>query len=55
MNLAHMAVDIAVLAIVYLLRKALPFSYEAMLIGTAATLSIVTIIFSYSIANKEKK
>lgn len=55
MNLAHMAVDIAVLAIVYLLRKTLPFSYEAMLIGTAAALSIVTIIFSYSIANKEKK
>ena len=55
MNFARMAVDIAMLAIVYLLRKVLPFSYEAMLIGTAASLSIVTIILSYSIANKEKK
>lgn len=55
MNAAHMAVDIAALAIVYFLRNILPFSFEATLIATAAALSIVTIIFTYTISYNEKK
>lgn len=55
MNAAHMAVDIAALAAVFLLRKYLPFSYEAALIATAASLSIVNIVFTYKISYDEKK
>lgn len=55
MNLAHMAVDVAALAVVFLLRGLLPFSFEATLIATAAALSIVTIIFTYKISYNEKK
>ena len=55
MNLAHMAVDVVALAIVFLVRGLLPFSFEATLIATAAALSIVTIIFTYKISYNEKK
>ena len=53
MNLAHMAVDVVALAIVFLVRGLLPFSFEATLIATA--ISIVTIIFTYKISYNEKK
>ena len=55
MNLAHMAVDVVALAIVFLVRGLLPCSFEATLIATAAALSIVTIIFTYKISYNEKK
>ena len=51
-NLGRMAVDLAALALVFLLRKALPFSYEAMLIGTAVALSIVTLVYAYRYGKK---
>ena len=53
-NLGRMAVDVAALAVVFLLRKVLPFSYEAMLIGTAVALSLVTIFFAFRLAGKQK-
>ena len=51
-NLGRMAVDLAALALVFLLRGALPFSYEAMLIGTAVALSIVTLVYAYRYGKK---
>ena len=53
-NLGRTAVDIAALGIVFLLRGVLPFSYEAMLIGTAVSLSLLTVVFAYRLAGKEK-
>ncbi len=46
-NTARMAVDIAALAAVFLLRRRLPFRYEAALIGTAIALSVVTIVVTF--------
>ena len=53
-NLGRMAIDVAALALVFLLRKQLPFSYEAMLIGTAVSLSLLNIAFAFRMAGKEK-
>jgi len=46
-NLARVGVDIAALGAVFLLRKVLPFPYEAMLIATAIAMSLVTIVCAY--------
>ena len=54
-NLGRTAVDIAALASVFLLRKLLPFSYEAMLVGTAISLSLLTILFAFRMAGKQKR
>ena len=35
------------LLLVFLLRKILPFSYEAMLVGTAVALSVTSLIFAF--------
>lgn len=53
-NFGRLAVDIAALGAVFLLRKLLPFSYEATLIGTAISLSLLTVIFAYRLAGKQK-
>ena len=53
-NFSRLAVDIAALGVVFLLRKLLPFSYEATLIGTAISLSLLTVIFAYRLAGKQK-
>ncbi len=46
-NGIRMGVDLASLAAVYFLRTVLPFPYEAILVGTAVALSVVTILFAY--------
>ena len=46
-NLARMVVDLAALLLVFLLRKILPFSYEAMLVATAVALSVTSLIFAF--------
>ena len=53
-NLARTAVDLVVLGTVYLLRKLLPFSFEATIIATAITLSILTIVFAYRLSKPEE-
>lgn len=55
MNAAHMGVDLVALAVVFFLRRLLPFSFEATLIATAAALSILTIVFNYSMSFDDKK
>ena len=54
-NMARTAVDLAALGIVFLLRKILPFPYEAMMLGTAITLSLLTVFFAFRMAGKGKK
>ena len=51
-NLLRMAVDLAALGLVFLLRKLLPFSFEATLVGTALALSGLTIVFAYRYGKK---
>ena len=46
-NLGRMVIDMAALLLVFLLRKILPFSYEAMLVGTAVALSVTSLIFAF--------
>lgn len=49
-NFLRLLVDVAALGTVFLLRKALPFSFEAAIVGTAASLSILMIVFAYKMA-----
>ena len=53
-NGARMAVDLIALGAVYLLRKRLPFSFEATIIATAIALSLLTIVFAYRLIKPEK-
>ena len=53
-NLSRMAVDLVTLGTVYLLRKRLPFSFEATIIGAAIALSLLTIVFAYRLIKPEK-
>ena len=46
-NILRTAVDILALAAVFLLRGAVPFRYEAALVGTAVALSLITIIAAF--------
>jgi MFS superfamily sulfate permease-like transporter len=54
-NLARTFVDLAALAAVFLLRRFLPFSYEGMLLGTAISLSLISVVFAFRLAGKQKK
>ena len=49
-NLARTVLDVAALAVVFLLRNILPLPYTFVLVGTAAGLSITTIIVSFRLA-----
>ena len=51
-NLARMVVDLAALLLVFLLRKILPFSYEAMLVATAVALSVTSLILAFRYGKK---
>lgn len=51
-NLLHTAVDIAALGTIFLLRKVLPFRYDAALVGTAIALSLLTIVLAYRMGKK---
>ena len=53
-NVLRIGVDLLALLAVFLLRGALPFPYEATLVGTAVALSIVTIIFAFRFGKKMK-
>ncbi len=53
-NGARMAVDLVALGTVYLLRKVLPFSFEATIIAAAISLSLLTIVFAYRLIRPEK-
>ena len=54
-NGARMIVDLIALGAVYLLRKVLPFSFEATIIATAVSLSLLTIVFAYLLIRPNQK
>ena len=51
-NLGRMGIDLLALLLVFLLRRVLPFSYEAMMIATAVALSVATLIFAFRYGKK---
>lgn len=51
----RMAVDIAALGLVFLLRGVLPLPYEVVLVATAVSLSLCTILLAYRMSGAEKK
>ena len=51
----RMAVDIAALGIVFLLRGVLPLPYEVVLVATAVSLSLFTILFAFRMSRAEKE
>ena len=53
-NYLRIGVDIIALAVVFLLRGLLPFSYEACLIATAIALSMGTLIATFMMSKKLK-
>lgn len=52
-NFTRTLVDIAALAAVFLLRKVLPFSFEAAICGTAASLGLLTVYFAFLLSRPE--
>ena len=54
-NAARMGVDLITLGAVYLLRKRLPFSFEATIIGAAIALSMLSVVFAFHLVKPEKK
>ncbi len=53
-NLLRTLVDLLVLGTVFLLRKVLPFRFEAAIIAAAVALSILGIVFAFRITKPEK-
>ena len=49
-NALRLVVDVLALGSVFLLRNVLPFSFEAALVGTAASMSMLMIVFAYKMA-----
>ncbi|MBQ4651664.1 MAG: hypothetical protein IJB78_02975 [Oscillospiraceae bacterium] len=49
-NFSRTAVDIVSLGAVFLLRNALPFSFEACIVAMAAIMGLGTVYFSFKIA-----
>ena len=54
-SIARTVIDIAALGLVFLLRNVLPGNFEATLVGTAASLGLLTVVFAYRLAKPEKK
>ena len=53
-NTARTAVDLVALGTVFLLRKHLPFSFEATIIAAAVSLSLLTVALAYWVTRPEK-
>ena len=53
-NLIHMLVDVAALAVVFLLRNLSWMNFAAAIAATAAALSITTIVFTFKLAAKKE-
>ena len=52
-NVIRTLIDIAGLATVFFLRNILPFSFEVMIAGTAASLGLLTVYFAYRLSRPE--
>ena len=54
-NMIRMAIDVAALAAVFLLRKVLPWNFEATIAVTAASLGLLTVYFAFRLSKPERK
>ena len=54
-NLRRTGLDIFGLGLVFLLRNVLPFSFEAAIVGTAASLGLLTVYFAFRLSRPEAK
>ncbi len=52
-NLCRTLVDIAALGAVFLLRNVLPGNFEATIVGTAASLGLLTVYFAFRLSKPE--
>ncbi len=52
-NISRTVIDFAALGIVFLLRKILPVSFEACMVGTAVSLGLLTVFFAYRMSKPE--
>ena len=52
-NLCRTGLDIFGLGLVFLLRKLLPFSFEATIVGTAASLGLLTVYFAFRLSKPQ--
>lgn len=53
-NTLRMVVDVAALAVVFLVRNLLPINFTAAIVATAAGLSISTIVFTFLLMKTQK-
>lgn len=51
-SLLRTVIDLVALGLIFLLRKVLPFDYTWMMLATAVSLSLGTIVISFRIAKK---
>ena len=54
-NLIRTLIDIAALGLVFLLRHVLPGNFEATIVGTAASLGLLTVYFAFRLSRPEEK
>ncbi|MBR0162731.1 MAG: hypothetical protein IJQ02_15835 [Oscillospiraceae bacterium] len=54
-SLLRTLIDLLGLGAVFLLRKVLPFNFEATIVGTAASLGLLTVYFAFRLSKPEKK
>ena len=54
-SMGRTAIDIAALGLVFLLRNVLPGSFEATIMGTAASLGLLTVFFAFQLSRPEPK
>ena len=52
-NLTRTVIDVAALALVFLLRNVLPGNFEATIVGTAASLGLLTVYFAFRLSKPE--
>ena len=54
-SIGRTAIDIAALGLVFLLRNVLPGNFEATIVGTAASLGLLTVFFAFQLSRPEPK
>ena len=52
-SMGRTAIDIAALGLVFLLRNVLPGNFEATIVGTAASLGLLTVFFAFQLSKPE--
>ena len=54
-NMGRMLIDIAALGAVFLLRNVLPGNFEATIVGTAASLGLLTVYFAFRLSRPARQ